>query len=211
MLLGGSLRAQAPGVPVMNAGVARGVSIGAMAGFPNDAAGDGTSLLASLTVGTRRFAIEGFASRFGDPADPGTNRMAGGGAITYKLLGGPLVPVAINLQAGVGYWQTASGIAADPIKNWHVPVGLGISWTVPRPVVAIKPWIAPRLDYARVDVPAGSLALVDDSATNFGLSGGLSFGFLNGLSLDVALDRVFASGLTQKPTTLGAGVSFTFK
>jgi hypothetical protein len=211
MLVAGSLRAQAPGIPVMNAGVSRGISFGGMAGFPNHAAGDGTSLQASVTLGARRIAIEGFASRFGDPADPGTDRTAGGGAITLKVLGGPLVPVAVNLQAGVGYWQSASGIAADPTKNWHVPVGLGISWTIPRPVVAVKPWIAPRLDYSRVDVPTGSLALVDASATNFGLSGGLSFGFLNGLALDVALDRVFTSGLVQKPTTFGAGVSFTFK
>jgi hypothetical protein len=195
----------------MNAGVARGVSIGAMAGFPNSAAGDGPWLVGSLSYGARRVAIEGFASWLAGGADAETSRVAGGGAITVKMLGGPLVPIAVNLQAGVGYWQTASGISGDPIKNWHVPVGLGISWTVPRPAVAIKPWIAPRLDYARVDVPAGSLALVDDSATNFGLSGGLSFGFLNGLSLDLALDRVFASGLIQKPTTLGAGVSFTFK
>jgi hypothetical protein len=88
-----------------------------------------------------------------------------------------------------------------------------LSWTIPQPVVAIKPWIAPRIDYARVTTPLVSVAQLSTSSTttdtNFGLSGGVTFGLLNGLSVDVAADRVFASG--GKPTTVGFGLSFNFR
>ena len=203
------LRAQAPGIPVVNAGVARGFTATAMAGFPNDAAGDGTALLAGVSFGARRASVGAFLSRVDIGGD---DVNSGGGNVTVKVLGGPLVPVAVNLQAGVAYYSIALGSSstAGKVKNWHVPVGVGISWTIPRPVVALKPWIAPRLDYTRSDAPSGSLILVDGSETDFGLSGGLSFGFLNGLSVDLAVDRVFTDA-AKKPTTFGVGVSFTFK
>jgi hypothetical protein len=211
VLAAGALAAQAPGLPVVNAGVSRGVTVGAMVGFPNDAAGDGTALLAGVAFGARRIALGGFVSRINGPTAGADDRYAGGAAVTMKVLGGPLVPIAVNLQAGGAYWTTPVGSGAGKATNLHLPVGLGISWTIPQPVVAVKPWIAPRLDYSRFDAPSGSLTLVDASSTDFGLSGGISFGFLNGLSLEVAVDRVFRGGVEQKPTTIGAGVSFTFK
>jgi hypothetical protein len=212
----GRLWAQAPGMPVVNAGIPRGFTVGLAAGFPNDAAGAGTGFQASLALGARRAGVAGFVSRIDNPYVQGRTLYSGGANVALKVLGGPLVPVAVNLQAGAAYWAASSGLGAgtgydDKLKAWHVPVGLGISWTIPRPVVALKPWIAPRLDYTHIDAPAGSLALLEGSQTDFGLSGGLSFGFLNGLAVDLAVDRVFRGGIAQKPTTLGAGLSFTFK
>jgi hypothetical protein len=211
VLAPGALAAQAPGLPVMNSGATRGVTVAALVGFPNDAAGGGTALQAGVTLGARRVAVGGFLARIGSPDGSADDVYSGGAAVTLKVLGGPLVPVAVNLQAGAAYAAQPIGTGGDKAKTWRVPVGLGISWTIPQPVVAIKPWIAPRLDYSRTDLPSGSLALGEGSRTDFGLSGGISFGFLNGLALDLAVDRVFRDGVGAKPLTFGAGVSFTFR
>ncbi len=206
---GGRLPAQAPALPVVNAGAPRGFTLGSMIGFANG--GAGTGLGVSGLLGFRRFAIGGFVSQVtGSELD---KYQAAGGSVTAKILGGPLVPVSVNLQVGVGYYRNHS--PDEQAKNWHIPVGLGIAWTIPRPVVAIKPWIAPRLDHTRVtpgdlqsEAPRGSAT---ETHTDFGLSGGISFGLINGLGIDLAVDRVFASGVSPKPTVFGIGLHYTVR
>ena len=196
--------AQAPGLPVINAGPARGVTVAGMVGFGNQAAGDATTFGVTGTLGFRRVAVSGFVARAGGTNLSDNAVTSGGGAVAIKLLGGPLVPVSVNLQAGAAY------LAPGEATMWRVPVGIGISWTIPQPVVAIKPWVAPRLDYSRVTAPvAGQPDRATSTDTDFGLSGGVTFGFLNGVALDVAADRVFAGA--GKPTTIGLGLSFNFR
>lgn len=198
------VQAQAPGLPVVNAGVSKGLTLGGMVGFPNDAAGGGTAFMMTGMIGFRRVALGGFVSSQKISGLPDRS-YAGGGNVVVKVAGGPLVPISINLMGGFAY----SEVALTPrLKAWHVPVGLGIAWTIPRPVVALKPWIAPRLDYRRNS--GGGLGSVVSAATDFGLSGGVTFGFLNGLGIDVAFDRIF-SDVAPKPTTLGVGLSYSLK
>ena len=200
--------AQAPGLPVVNAGVARGLTLAGMLGFPNGGAGDGTGYAASLAAGFRRVALVGFVSGVKNGAFK--DHYAAGGNLVIKVAGGPLVPIAINLQGGLAYSRPKLAGFSERHTEWRVPLGLGISWTIPRPVVALKPWIAPRLDHLRLTVPATTgAARSTGTATKFGLSGGINFGFLNGLGIDVAVDRLFATG--SKPTTVGVGLSYTFK
>lgn len=205
--------AQAPGLPVMNGGVARGFTLAAMAGFPNAGSGGGTAFGVSGLLGMRRVAIGGFVSeQSGSTLDDATF-FAGGGSLVIKLAGGPLVPVSINLLAGAAYSSPKLGLTGSGsygAKTWHVPVGLGISWTIAQPVVAIKPWLSPRLDYTRVRISAPSGG-VSRSDSNFGLSGGITFGFLNGFGIDLAVDRVFDGSAVSKPSTVGLGVSYTIK
>jgi hypothetical protein len=153
-------------------------------------------------------AVGAFLSRLGGSSLSAHGFNSVGATVTAKILGGPLVPVAVLLQAGAGYSNPSVGTGSTKtnFKTWHVPVGVGITWTIPQPVVALKPWIAPRLDHSRVEVGP-----VTNTATDFGLSGGVTFGFLNGLSIDLAADRVFAGGTGGKPTTVGIGVSFNVK
>lgn len=211
--------AQAPGLPVMNPGVPRGFTVATLAGFGNAAAGGGTAVGISGTAGFRRIAIGGFVSRLrGSSFDEGTF-FAGGGNVTVKVAGGPLVPVAVNLQVGAGYYAPGYRLAGATSKTWRAPIGLGISWTIPQPVVALKPWLAPRADVRRVTgpdpladpVPGGPIPTATSTETDFGLSGGINFGFLNGLAIDVAFDRLFVGGQGSKPTTVGVGLSYTFK
>ncbi len=217
---------QAIGMPVTVPGVPSGVTFHGGAGLSNADAGKGQAAQVGVSLGGRRLAVTGYVGRrFGQESGP--DFTSAGVSLTNKIFGGPLVPFAVNLQVGAAYGApSASGViyevgwaggdvpAADfsvaaggygsGTKVWHVPVAVGVSWVFPQPVVALKPWIAPRLDVVRVS--AGGTGTTD---ANFGLSGGLSFGFLNGLGIDLTYDRVFAAGAS--PAILGLGLSFTLK
>ncbi|MGE0440084.1 MAG: hypothetical protein AB7L66_23015 [Gemmatimonadales bacterium] len=211
--LAGTVAAQAPGIPVANAGAARGLTVGGMVAFPNAAAGDGRALGATGAIGFRRVALVGQVTRVTDvPADE-DGYYGAGGALVLKVAGGPLVPVAVYLLAGAGY--AAIGTGVNEADQLHVPVSLGISWTIPQPVVALKPWVAPRIDHRRYSVSpllakAGAGGL-DYTTTDFGLSGGLTLGFLNGIGIDLAFDRVFSDGPGSKPTIFGVGLSWNLR
>lgn len=193
---------QAFGVPVSGSPVPRGVTLHAMTGFPNDAGGGGRAGLLGVSLGARRAGVTGFVSGRAGQTGELADFASVGAAAAIKVFGGPLVPFAVQLQGGAAYASPrpgagSAGAARD--RRWHVPVGVGISWVFPQPAVAVRPWLAPRLDYTRVTT----------GATEFGLSGGLSFGFLNGLAVDVAYDRVFVSG--GAPSTFGFGLSYTIR
>ncbi|MFN0178811.1 MAG: hypothetical protein ACKVZ0_08425 [Gemmatimonadales bacterium] len=207
----GGAVAQAPGLPVINSGTSRGFTLAGMGGFGNDGAGSGTAVGVSGNYGMRRVAVGGFVSTVSGSSGADGSYQAAGATLAVKVLGGPLVPVSLNLHTGVGYsapgYSLTGGSGATKNKTWQVPVGLGIAWVFPQPVVALKPWLAPRADVVRVSGP-GPGSRTD---TNFALSGGVNLGFLNGLGVDVAFDRVFSSGLGPKPLILGLGLSYSFK
>ncbi|MHB1329642.1 MAG: hypothetical protein ACYC2K_15700 [Gemmatimonadales bacterium] len=209
------LAAQAPGLPVVNTGVSSGFRVGTLVGRGNDGAGAGTAVALTGSVGSRRAAIGGYLARLGGSSWSDEAIYTPGLVGTYRLAGGPLVPIAVNLQAGVGRHSVPIGVGGERVSVWQVPVGVGISWTIPQPVVAIKPWLAPRLQYSRHSVPITVLAAGAESVTTtdvaFGLSGGIAFGLLNGVGIDLAVDRVFDDRLTSKPTTVGVGVSLNLK
>ncbi len=196
------LAGQAPAVPIMNAGFSRGFALASMVGFNNESGGDGTGYLLSGTAGFRRVALGAFVSGWSGSALGTETVVARGASIAVKLAGGPLVPIGVTLLTGAGYYAPSSSGAT----NWRVPVGLGIAWTIPQPVVALKFWVSPRLDYSRFRAASQTR-----TATEFGLSGGVNLGFLNGLGLDLAVDRLFTQGQGAKPTSVGLGASYHFK
>ena len=201
----GGLAAQVAGLPVRNAGIGTGIGIALDAGFPNADAGKGFALGATGTVGFGPLGVTGSVSRF-DPrgADP---RWSVGGTGNFKIFGGPLIPLAITLQAGAGYAKVTEQGFEAPVttKTVHLPVGLGVALTIPNPVFSIKPWLAPRLDVLRTtlesDTPAES-----HTDTNFGISGGIDLGFLSGVSFRLMYDRVMA-GDGVHPSVLSIGLA----
>ena len=196
--------AQLPGTPVYNMPVPSGFTLSADVGFPSNSTGLGTVFEATGSFGTGPFGFSASVgtAKFESPID--ATEIALGGTVNWKIFGGPLIPLAVNLQVGGAYW-TVEGTSGAKIKNVHVPVGVGIVLTIPTPGLAIKPWIAPRADYNSVNTEGSSTT----SSTNFAWSAGIDLGFLSGLGIHAAYDWLRVDGTTF--STIGVGASYSFK
>lgn len=183
--------AQPPGIAHRNAGVARGLQLAIEAGFPDDAVTVGTAFGATAAVGVGVVGLTAtvttWEADYGFGAEP-SREFGYGATANLRLFGGPLVPLSITLQAGAARWTET--ILIDDIV-WDetittVPVGLGFALTIPSPILSLKPWLAPRIQWTeRSEVGRRS-----DPA----LSGGIDLGFINGASLRGAYDRIFTDG-----------------
>jgi hypothetical protein len=191
------LAGQVVGLPVYNAGIPTGLGLYADIGFPNDAAGDGFAYGATGRLGFGPLGATASVARF-NPEGPDNELTSVGGTLNYKIFGGPLVPLTVTLQGGAGYAKQ------DDIKLYRFPVGVGLALTIPNPALAIKPWLAPRLDISRVSGDLGS-----DTETDFGISGGVELNLLGGLGFHASYDRVFAD--VEDPSIFAAGVHYTFR
>lgn len=172
--------AQVRGLPVINSGLVGGSGIAADIGFGNDAAGTGTTMGVTASAGMGFIGLSGSISR-GTVDDNGV--WAQGGALSLRLFGGPMIPFRVTFQAGVGYWS--QGV----VETLHIPVSLGLAAVIPNPAFAIRPWLAPRIDHQSITFENS-----DVSRTEFGISGGIEIGFLNGLTIRSAYDRLFVEG-----------------
>ncbi len=195
--------AQVPGLPVYNQGVPRGVGIYGDVGFPNDVAGGGTAYGVTGRAGFGFVGVTAIVSTY-NPDGPVESHTSVGATGNLRLFGGPLVPLTVTLQAGAGYSKI------DDAKDYRFPIGLGFALTIPNPVLAIRPWLAPRIDIARIEVAGtGGAPDVYNTDTNFGLSGGVELNLLNGLGLQAAYDRVFGNG--SDPSVFGIGAHYNFR
>jgi hypothetical protein len=185
--------AQVLGIPVVNNGAPTGLSIGADVGFPNADYGSGTAVGAHASLGLGFFGVSGMISH--DSPKGGDAVWATGASATLRLIGGPLVPFRITMQAGAGRW-TEGGVSVT-----HVPLSLGLAATIPNPAFSIKPWIAPRIDVQR---SSGSASSTD---VHFGISGGIDVGLLNGMAIRAAYDRLSTDSVHPSVFSLGLGFS----
>lgn len=202
-----SVAAQVRGIPVYNAGIPRGIGIYGDAGFPNDEAGGGNAYGVTGRLGMGAFGATAMFSTY-DPEGPNGSDVSVGATLNFRVFGGPLVPLAVTLQAGVGYAKPDDQLLPDDgiadVSELRFPVGAGFALTIPNPALAIKPWLAPRLEIVRRS-PEG---LDDETQTEFGLSGGLELNLLNGLGLHASYDAVFVDG--GNPGVFGVGAHYTF-
>jgi hypothetical protein len=200
-----SAEAQVRGIPVYNNGVPRGIGLYGDVGFPNDEAGGGTAYGVTGRAGFGVLGVSAILSSY-NPEGPGDSDLSVGATASYRVFGGPLVPLAVSLQAGVGYAKPEIGILPDDdVTEWRFPVGVGFALTIPNPALAIQPWLAPRVDIVRTSPDEGDA----ETETNFGLSGGVELNLLNGLGVHAAYDAIFADGAT--PGVFGIGAHYNFR
>ncbi len=186
------LAAQVPGLPVFNSGVPRGVSVAGDVGFPE---GGGNTFAATGAVGLGMFGFTGTLGTNTSSASGASDAVYGGTA-NLRVIGGPLVPFFVNLQAGVGYGDLGG------LKTTHVPAGVGLGLTIPLPIFGLKPWFAPRWDYTSYS----GVASGDESV--FGYSAGLDVAFIFGLAVRTAYDWADTKTLPQSTWSIGAKWTF---
>jgi hypothetical protein len=206
-LAGGAapVEAQVRGIPVYNAGVPRGIGLYGDVGFPNDAAGGGTAYAVTGRAGFGPFGATAMLSTY-NPGGPTNSDLSVGATLNYRVFGGPLVPLAVTLQGGIGYAKPDVGTLPDlDITELRFPLGVGFALTIPNPVLAIKPWLAPRLDIVR----RSGVGVDAQTDSEFGLSGGIELNTLGGFGLHAAYDAIFAEGGT--PGIFGVGAHYTFR
>lgn len=200
----GSAQAQVRGIPVYNSGIATGIAVYGDVGFPNTEAGKGTALAVSGRGGFGPLGATAMLSTF-NPDGAGDSKLSVGATFNYKVFGGPLIPLSVTLQGGIGYSKPDNGfLPGQEVNELRFPVGVGFALTIPNPALAIKPWIAPRIDIVRSSGGGQS-----NTESNFGLGGGLELNLLSGLGVHAAYDRVFIDG--GDPSVFGLGAHYTFR
>ena len=205
-LVGGasSAGAQVRGIPVYNAGVPRGIGVYGDVGFPNDEAGGGTGYAVTGRAGFGLFGASAMLSSY-NPDGAGDSDLSVGATLNYRIFGGPLVPLAVALQGGIGYAKPDDGALPDLDSQLRFPIGVGFALTIPNPVLAIKPWLAPRIDIVRTSFDGADA----ETDSDFALSGGLELNTLGGFGLHATYDAIFADGGT--PGVFGVGAHYTFR
>jgi hypothetical protein len=199
-----TVEAQVPGIPVYNAGIPRGIGIYGDLGFNNDAAGGGTAYAVTGRAGFGPFGATAILSSY-DPDGSADFGVSVGATGNYRVFGGPLVPLTVTLQGGVGYASFEVGSTGNDATQLRFPVGVGFALTIPNPILAIKPWLAPRLDIVRLSGDN----FESRTDTEFGLSGGLEFNLLSGIGLHATYDALFVDGGTRG--VFGLGAHYTFR
>jgi hypothetical protein len=195
--------AQVRGIPVYNNGIPTGIALYGDVGFPNEDAGKGTAFAVSGRAGFGPFGATAMLATF-NPDGAGDNDLSVGATLNYKVFGGPLIPLSVTLQGGIGYSKPDIGLLPGDEDELRFPVGLGFALTIPNPMVAIQPWLAPRLDITRISGGGTS-----ETETAFGISGGIELNLLSGFGVQAAYDRVFADG--GDPGIFGFGAHYAFR
>jgi len=160
----------------------------------NTQSGKNTAFGVRASVGGGPFSIG---------AGVGTVSLAGQSEVQYmgnaalRIVGGPLIPVSVAVQAGVGYLKVGS------VKTLNVPIGVGIGLSVPPPGFSFDPWIAPR-----VTIKAVEMLGTTDTDLGVGVSGGVNLAFVMGLGLHLGFDWTKVAG--TEPLIIGAGVHYKF-
>jgi hypothetical protein len=159
--------AQWLGMPVWNSpNGGTGVTINADFGKPNEAYGSGTAWAgrASLGLGTLRLTA-GVATYKAEGIDP-IRVTSYGGRADFRVIGGSLLPVAVNLQAGAVRTTQVEGQGQT-----HVIGAVGFSTPLPTPIISIEPYVSPGIRYR-------NLGPTNGSSTEFGyvIGANLSFG-----------------------------------
>ena len=140
---------------------------------PNSDAGGGSAIGGRVTLGAGIFTLTGGVSSW--DSDLVSQRIISiGGTAAFRLIGGSLIPVAVNLQLGGGHsLEITSSTTTVPVQT--VVLGaVGLSFPLPTPVVRVEPYVSPGIRYHHYSNVAPGAA---DHEANFGWVIGSNLGF----------------------------------
>ena len=190
--------AQWAGMPVWNNPKGgTGVTINGDLGIPNTNGGKGTAFGARVSLGLANISLTAGVSSW-KPSGFSKSLTSVGGTAQFKVIGGSLIPVALNIQLGAGTTSSVdTGLATIP-KVTTLLGGAGISVNVPTPGINIEPYLSIS---NRWDKPSGG-----STESNVGWVLGANVG-LGMLGLHVAYDSQKLGGATRGIIGIGAHVA----
>ena len=200
--LSGSASAQWLGMPVWNSPKGgTGITISGDYGKPNADWGKGNAFGARGTLGLGSLsATLGFASW--NPAGTGATAKSIGGDAAFRVIGGSLLPININLLVGGGR-ATASGAPAITT----IVAGGGVSLTLPTPGVSLEPYVSLANRWHHV----GSTGITPSNTNSgFGWTIGANFGFGGVMGAHIAYDSEHLNG-GGTGGILGVGLHLSLK
>ena len=207
---GSTVAGQAPGLPVRNAGISTGITIGLDLGWSRGvlvgaatretALGFGASAAAGLgplgaSLGVVRF----------DPGGSAESETWLGGTANLQIFGGPLVPLKVTVSGGYARSNSDQGSSGPGDHPYRATLGVGAALSIPIPVLAIVPWIAPRIEHSG-NRPAGGYG-----GTKGAISAGIDFRTLGGFVVRTAYDsRAGWPTVSRTVSVVSLGVGFSF-
>src|SRR5881392_3271631 len=165
---------------------------------PNTDVGGGNAFGGRVTLGAGTFTLTGGVSSW--KADLVSQRITTfGGTAAFRLIGGSLIPVAVNLQLGGGHsLEITSSTVAAPVQTTLL-AAVGLSVPLPTPVVRVEPYVSPGIRYHHY-------ANGDPNQTNFGWVIGANLGF-GPIGIHLAYDsEKFDNGSRQGVFGVGANL-----
>ena len=192
--------AQWAGMPVWNNPKGgTGVTIDGDLAFPNSNGGKGTAFGARATVGLANISLTAGLSSW-KPEGYSSSTTSVGGTAAFKVIGGSLIPVALNFQIGAATSsEVSTGTVTQP-KITTIVAGAGASVNVPTPGLSIEPYLSIG---ERWNKPSGL-----STESNFGWVIGANVGF-GMLGLHLAYDSQKLGGATRG--IFGVGAHFALK
>lgn len=192
--------AQWAGMPVWNSPKGgTGVTINGDVGLPNTDARKGTAFGARGTLGLANLSITaGVATWKPEGFNESTTSL--GAVAGFRVIGGSLLPIALNLQLGAGTaGRITSGTSTLP-KTTNIVAGAGLSVNVPTPGINIEPYLSISNRWHKA---TGATSTVSNIGWVLGANVGLGM-----LGLHVAYDsESFGGGVTTGILGIGAHVA----
>jgi len=187
--------AQLAGMPVWNSPKGgTGLLIAADVGLPDSTGGKGATYAGRVALGLRALTL-GATLGVRNPTGSASTVTEYGGTVAYRLVGGSLIPVSLNLQGGFSSAKLAG------VTSTRFTTALGLAVDVPVPGLSVEPWVAPGFRSTHV---GASGPVMSQTNSGFGIAGGLTFGFgLFGLHAAFDYEKRPGGGHTR---TFGVGV-----
>jgi len=185
-LPGATLAAQWTGMPAWNdpAG-GTGVTLAADWGMPNSDAGNGDAYGARATLGLGTLSLTAGVGSY-KPSGYTDATTTWGGQVAFRLIGGSLTPIAVNLQVGAGTSNSvASGTGTYPQVTTIVGA-VGLAVPLPTPGISIEGFFSPGIRHRELTEQGAGIA--DVSETKFGYTVGGNIGF-GALGIHIAYDH----------------------
>ena len=170
--------------------------------MPNPDAGGGKAYSGRLMFGSGTFTLTGGVSSW--KSDFASEHITSfGAAAALRLIGGSLVPVAVNLQVGGGHSMEITSSTSTVSLQTMFLGAVGVSVPLHTSMVSVEPYVSPGARYRRyLNVAPGA----PDHETNFGWVIGANLGF-GPMGFHVAYDsEKFTDGTTHGVLGLGASI-----